>query len=149
MGQSNLYFSSSLSYFILGLSSYTSKYFFCTSKISLNSQKILWPFKEIHGHHTPKIYSEYRLPKIKIYDFRKSKYITRSRLPEVKLYRWKSTSESQNISLEFDFQKSKYITRSRLPEVKMYHQKSTSGSQKLLSEVDLRKSKKHCRKSKN
>ena len=99
----------------MGLSSYTSKHFFCTSKIFLNSQKTLWSFKETHGHHIPKL-----LPDV---DFRKSKYITGSRFLEVKIYHRKLISESQNISPEVDFRKSKYITGSQLPEVKIYHRK--------------------------
>ena len=68
--------------------------FFCTSKIFLNSQNILWLFKEIHGHHTPKNTSE-------------SQNIW---LSEVKIYHQKSTFRSQNISPEVDFQKSKNFT---------------------------------------
>jgi len=70
--------------FLWGISSYISKYFFCTSKIFLNFQNTLWPFKEIHGHHSLKNTFECRLPKVKI-------------------YHRKSTSRSQNISPEIDF----------------------------------------------
>jgi len=72
--------------------------FFYTSKLSLNFPKTLWPADTT----PPKLC---RLPEIKIYDFRKSKYITESRFSEVKIYHWKSTSKSQNISPEVDFQK--------------------------------------------
>ena len=82
-------------------------------------KKPLWLFKEIHEHHTPKITFGCRLPEVKIYDFRKSKYIAGSRFLELKIYHRKSTFESQNISPEVDFQKSKCITESQLPEVKM------------------------------
>ena len=94
-----------------GPSSYTSKYFFCTSKIFLNSPNTLWPFKKTHGHHTSKIF------------------------PEVKMYHRKSTSENQNISPEVDFQKSKIITGSRLPKIKKHYRKSTSENQKTLRKL--------------
>jgi len=58
---------------------------------------------------------------VKIYDFRKSKYITRSRFLEGKIYHWKSTFGNQNISPEVDFRKSKIITENRLPEVKKHY----------------------------
>ena len=88
----------------------------------LNFQNILWPFKETHGHHTPKNTFGCRLPEVKIYDFRKSKYITGCQLPEVKIYHRKSTSENQNISPEVNFWKSKIITGSRLPEIKKHYE---------------------------
>jgi len=135
--------------------------FFYTSKIFLNSQKILWPFKETRGHHTPKIMStsgsqNIWLPKVKIYhwkltfespnispevDFWKSKCITGSWLPKVKMYHRKLTSRSQKVSPKVNFRKSKYITRSRLSEVKIYHGKWTFGSQNVSTEVNFRKSK--------
>jgi len=109
---------------LAGLSSYTSKHFFCTSKTFLNFQNILWPSKKIHGHHTPKNTSRCRLSKVKIYDFHKSKYITTNQLPEVKIYNRKSTSKSQIISPEVKnhYRKSKNITGSRLPEIKKLSQ---------------------------
>ena len=96
--------------------------FFCSSKISSNSQNTLWPFKETHKHHTPK-------------------NTFGCRLPEVKIYHRKSTSRSQNISPEVDFRKSKYITGSRPPEVKNNYRKLTSENKKTLPKVDFRKSK--------
>jgi len=79
--------------------------FFYTSKLFLNFQKILWPIKKIRRHHTLKIMStsgsqNIWLPEVKIYNFRKSKYITGSRFSEIK-----NTSESQNVSPEVDFRK--------------------------------------------
>jgi len=63
---------------IMGLSSYISKHFFCTSKIFLNFQNTLWPFKETDGHHIPKnTYMIYESQKsLSEVDFRKSKNIT-------------------------------------------------------------------------
>jgi len=126
-----------------GLSSYTSKNFFCTSKIFLNFENTFWPFKETHGHHIPKILPDVDFRKSKYttsgsqnispeIDFQKSKYITGSRLPKVKIYHRKLTYESQNISPEVDFRNSKIITRSQIPEIKNHHRKSTSESQKTL-----------------
>jgi len=63
------------------------------------------------------------LLKVKIYDFRKWKYIIRSRFLKVKIYHWKLTFENQNVSSEVDFWKSKIIIGSWLPEVKKYFQK--------------------------
>jgi len=136
----------------LSLFSYTSKHFFCTSNIFLNFQKTLWPFKKIHGHHTPKITSRCWFSEVKIYhqkstsgsqnisleiNFQKSKYITGSRLPKIKIYHRKSTSGSQNVSSEVDFQKSKCITGSRLSEVKKHYRKSTSRNQKINSILNI------------
>jgi len=106
--------------------------FFYTSKISLNSQKTLWSFKETRRHHTPRIMSTFRSQNIW--------------LPEVKIYHRKSNFRSQNISSEVNFRKSKCITGSRLSEVKNYHQKSTPENQKIFPEVDFRKSKNIFRK---
>jgi len=103
---------------LMGLSSYTSKHFFCTSKKFLNSQNTLWPFKETHRHHTPKNTSGCRLSEVKIYDFRKSKS-----------------------SPEVDFWKSKINTGSQFSKIKNHYRKLTSGSQKSSPEVDFRKSK--------
>ena len=94
--------------------------FFYTSKLFLNSQKILWPFNKTCRHHTPKIMSTSGNQNIS----------------------WKSISKSQNISPEVDFQKSKCITGSQLPKVKNHHRKSTSESQIIFPKVDFRKSKK-------
>ena len=114
--------------------------FFYISKIFLNFQKILWPFKKPTYTTPPKLFSNV--------DFRKSKYMTfRSQnvSPEVDIRKSKC-------SPEVDFRKSKYITRSWLSKIKMYHRKSTSGSQNvhrkstsgsqnISLEVDLLKSK--------
>jgi len=82
--------------------------FFYTSKLFLNSQKTLWPFKKIHRYHTSKIMSTFEsqniwLPKVKIYH-RKSIFESQKWLPEVKMYHRKSTSRIQKI---FDFQEVK------------------------------------------
>jgi len=88
-----------------GLSSYTSKHFFCISKFFLNSPNTLWPFKKTHRHHTSKNTSE-------------SQNIW---LPEVKIYHRKSTSGSQKSLPEVYFQKSKNIIRSRLRKIKKHY----------------------------
>jgi len=65
---------------LLGLSSYTFKHFFCTFKIFLNSQKILWPLTKSTDITPLKLFPDV--------DFRKSKYMILG---------------SQNISPKVDF----------------------------------------------
>jgi len=107
--------------------------FFYTSKLSLNSQKILLSFKETATPH-PKIMStsdsqNILFPEVKIYH-RKSTSENQNESPEVKNYHQKSTSGSQKIFPKVNFRKSKNIPRSRFPEVKKILRKLTSVSQK-------------------
>ena len=110
--------------------------FFYTSKLSLNFQKSLWPFKETRRHHTPKIMSfgnqNIWLPELKIYQ-RKSTSGSQNVSPnsKVKDYHWKSTSESKKIFPKINFWKLKDIPGSRLLEVKKHS-----------PEINFRKSKK-------